>query len=115
MTEPSRYAREASAIIKAAREAVGTAGMDREEFAAYLSGELDEVVPPEELEFWEIGGNPPGDVMLLCAVVIREAVAVGIPVAADARSSAGQAARGLPRLPSGDPVRELLHRWAGTT
>jgi hypothetical protein len=114
VTEPSRYARKASAIVRAAREAVGTAGMDREEFAAYLGAELDEVVPPEEFEFWEIGGSMPGDVMLLCAVVIREAMAAGVPVSADIRSSAEQTARGLPRLPAGDPVRELLNRWAGT-
>jgi hypothetical protein len=111
----SPYARAASAIVQAAREAVGSAGMDRDEFAAYLSAELDEDIPPEELEFWEFGGSYPGYVMLLCAAVIREAVIAGLPVAADVRSAAEQTARTVPRLPPGDPVRELLSRWPGAT
>jgi len=109
MPEPSRYARMASAIILAARETVGTAGMDRGEFAAYASAELEEDFPPEEMEFWEIGGSCPGHVMLLCEAVIREAIECGLPVAADVRAAV-ERIRDLPRLPPGDPVRELLHR-----
>ena len=108
----SPYARSASAIVLAAREAAGSAGMGRDEFAAYLSHELDEDFPPEELEFWEMGGSCPGHVMLLCAVVIREAAAFGLPVAADVRLAAERLARDLPRLAAGDPVRELLSRGA---
>lgn len=106
----SPHARMASAIVLAAREAVGSAGMDRDEFAAYLSAELEEDIPPEDLEFWEIGGSYPGHVMLLCAVVIREAAAYGLPVAADIRSAAERLAREIPRLPPGDPIHELLSR-----
>ncbi len=106
----SPHARMASVIFLGAREAVGTAGMDREEFAAYLSAELEVSIPPEELEFWEIGGSGRGDAMLACAAVIREAVIAGLPVAAVVRAAAEQMSRELPRLPPGDPVRELLER-----
>jgi hypothetical protein len=95
----------ASAIILAAREAVGSAGMDRAAFAAYIGDD----VSPEDLEFWEIGGSMPADVMLLCAAVLREAAVSGLPVAAEVRSAVEQMP-GLPRLPPGDPVRELLNR-----
>jgi hypothetical protein len=84
--------------------------MDRDELAAYISAVLGDDVPLEEFEFWEIGGVPAGDVMLVCAVVIREAAAAGYPVATDVRASAERASSGLPRLPPGDPVRELLNR-----
>jgi hypothetical protein len=109
VNEPNRYARMASLTILSARESVGAAGMDRGEFAAYLTDVTGTAVPPEELEFWEIGGIPPGDVMLLCAAVIREAAASGFPVNAEIRGAV-ERIRGLPRLAPGDPVRELLRR-----
>lgn len=103
---------EASAVALAASEAVRRAGMDRGEFAAYLSGALDRDIPPEELEFWEIGGSMPGDVMLLCAVVIREVLATvpDFSIPANVRLLADQMSRDLPRLPPEDPIRELLNR-----
>lgn len=103
---------EASAVVLAASEAVRRAGMDRGEFAAYLSGALDKDIPPEELEFWEIGGSMPGDVMLLCAVVIREVLATvpDSPVPVNVRLLADRMSRDLPRLPPDDPVREALYR-----
>lgn len=86
---------EASAVVLAASEAVRRAGMDRSEFAAYLSDALDRGIPPEELEFWEIGGSMPGDVMLLCAAVIREALAAvpDSPVPANVRLLADRMSR----------------------
>ena len=102
----------ASAVVLAARESVMYAGMDRGDFAAYLSAELDRDIPPEELEFWEIGGSMPGDVMLLCTVVIREVLAAvrDFSIPADIRLLADRMSRDLPRLPPDDPIRKALRR-----
>lgn len=106
----SEAARRASMIVRAARECVVHARMDRDAFAAYLGMTLGADIPPEELEFWELGGSMPGDVLLLCAAVIREvADAVpGLALPPGVRRDVERFSRGLPRLAPDDPIREAL-------
>ena len=112
MTERREPARLAAAGVLAACEVVYAAGMSRGEFAAYLSAVLGEDIPAETLEYWEIGAVPPGDVLLLSAAVVREALGAvpGYQPAADVRAAAGRLSRDMPPFPEDDPVRELLHR-----
>jgi hypothetical protein len=112
MTERNEHARLAAAVVLAACEAVYAAGMSRDEFAVYLSSMLGEDVPAETLEYWEIGAVPPGDVLLLSAAVVREALGAmpDYQPANDVRAAAERLSRDMPRFPEDDPVCKLLHR-----
>ena len=61
---PSAHRRAASAIVRAAREALG---MDRDEFAARLDAELGWTVDARTIARWEQRSTPPGDVVAMCA------------------------------------------------
>lgn len=112
VSQPGRHARMASAVTLAGREAAGAAGMDRGAFATYLGIVTGREVSPEDLEFWEVGGSMPGDVLLVCAGVIREVLAdrPGFAVAAQVRELALRLAADVPPLPSDDPIRAMLDR-----